>query len=107
MSWGMLIAVSVLGQGLQDVPQVAPDMRKAMPVTVRAVADQAVPSISPSSNRKREETAQRDVVVQRQVVGTTNYDLQTNASMPQLVVGTGDNVSVAWMMKFPFGYWQL
>ena len=99
MFLGMLITASVLGQGLQDAPQVVPDMRKAVPVTVWAVADQVVPSVSPSSNRKLQEASQRDVVVERHVVGTTNYDLQTNASMPQLVVGAGDDVSVAWMMS--------
>lgn len=92
-----LTTASLQAQVLQDVPQVPKLERKAVPVTLKAVdgtrnSNQAMSEFNPSMDR--------DVVIQRQAVGTTTYDLQTNASMPQLVVGAEGNVSVAWMQSF-------
>lgn len=90
---------SLHAQVLRDAPQVDPSRRSAVPVTLRAVAGPGTHHNPPGETYGETLTSPRDVVVQRQTVGTTTYDLQTNASMPQLVVGTEGAVSVAWMQS--------
>ena len=84
-------------QQLHTIPQVEQNARKAVPVTLKAVDGFRD---LPNGNANGGDTSQRDVVIQRQTVGSTTYDLQTNASMPQLVVGADGAVSVAWMQSF-------
>ena len=41
----------------------------------------------------------RDLVVERQVIGITQYDLQSNAAIDDRMAGNGDAVSAAWTMS--------
>ena len=41
----------------------------------------------------------RELVVERQVIGITQYDLQSNAAIDDRMAGNGDAVSAAWTMS--------
>ena len=41
----------------------------------------------------------RELVVERQVIGLTQYDLQSNAAIDDRMAGSGDAVSAAWTMS--------
>ena len=92
-----MAALALNAQQLNSIPQVKESVRKAVPVTLKAV--DGLRDL-PHGNANGGEASERDVVIQRQTVGSTTYDLQTNASMPQLVVGADGGVSVAWMQSF-------
>lgn len=90
-------SMNMIGQELQNIPQVTESNRKAVSVTFKAVDGSRV---FPNEDIGVSNGMDRDVVIERQIVGSTTYDLQTNASMPQLVVGLENDVSVAWMQSF-------
>jgi hypothetical protein len=41
----------------------------------------------------------RELIVDRQVIGLTQYDLQTNASIDDRMAGSGDAISAGWIMS--------
>lgn len=82
------------------VPQVSASLRHAVSVTHRAVADMESPVVHVDLDHEVEVVQQRNLVLTQQVMGTTTYDLQTNASQGQQVTGMGESVSVAWTQSF-------
>ena len=44
-------------------------------------------------------TCHRELVVERQVIGYTQYDLQSNAAIDDRMAGGADAVSAAWTMS--------
>ena len=92
-----VLHVSLNAQQLQSIPQVKENARHAVPVSLKAADGFRNLPLDPADGSN---SSERDVVIQRQAVGSTTYDLQTNASMPQLVVGADGAVSVAWMQSF-------
>jgi len=85
---------------LQHVPQVPTSQRHAVTVTHRAGADSETPALHEVVDADVEVVQDRNLVLTQQVMGTTTYDLQTNASQGQQVAGMGDAVSVAWTQSF-------
>ena len=45
----------------------------------------------------------RALVVQRQIIGLTQYDLQSNAAIDDRLVGSGDAISAGWIMSLETG----
>ena len=87
---------------LQDVPQLAPAMRVAAPMPTVAIADFSDRPQQPlegQSDTDLEHIQNRDLVVQRQVIGYTQYDLQSNAAIDDRMAGGGEAVSAAWTMS--------
>ena len=84
---------------LEDVPQMAPALRVAAPMPVMQIADFSERPQQPlegQSDTDVEHIQNRELVVQRQVIGYTQYDLQSNAAIDDRMAGGADAVSAAW-----------
>ena len=94
---------------LEDVPQMAPALRVAAPMPVMQIADFSDRPQQPlegQSDTDIEHIQNRELVVQRQVIGYTQYDLQSNAAIDDRMAGGADAVSAAWTLSLeltPFG----
>lgn len=89
-------------QLLQDVPQLAPEMRKALPMPTTAIADFSDRPQQPlegESTLDVEHVMSRELIVERQVIGYTQYDLQSNAAIDDRMAGGGEALSAAWTMS--------
>jgi len=87
---------------LEDVPQMAPALRVAAPMPVMQIADFSDRPQQPlegQSDTDIEHIQNRELVVQRQVIGYTQYDLQSNAAIDDRMAGGADAVSAAWTMS--------
>ncbi len=87
---------------LQDVPQLAPALRIAAPMPTVAIADFSDRPQQPlegQSDMDIEHIQNRELVVQRQVIGYTQYDLQSNAAIDDRMAGGAEAVSAAWTMS--------
>ena len=87
---------------LEDVPQLTPALRVAAPMQTHAIADFSDRPQQPlqgQSDTDIEHIQNRDLVVQRQVIGYTQYDLQSNAAIDDRMAGGADAVSAAWTMS--------
>jgi hypothetical protein len=87
---------------LEDVPQLAPALRTAAPMPTKAIADFSDRPQQPlegQSDTDIEHIQNRELVVQRQVIGYTQYDLQSNAAIDDRMAGGADAVSAAWTMS--------
>ena len=87
---------------LQDVPQLAPALRIAAPMPTVAIADFSDRPQQPlegQSDMDIEHIQNRELVVQRQVIGSTQYDLQSNAAIDDRMAGGAEAVSAAWTMS--------
>ena len=85
-----------------DVPQISTEARVAVPMQERAFDGFNEIPKNPlnSSNQGNTEFVQlRELVVERQVIGLTQYDLQTNAAIDDRIAGSGDAVSASWTMS--------
>ncbi len=89
-------------QLLQDVPQLAPEMRKASSMPTKAIADFSDRPQQPlegESTLDVEHVMSRELIVERQVIGYTQYDLQSNAAIDDRMAGGGEAISAAWTMS--------
>ncbi len=87
---------------LEDVPQLTPAMRVAAPMPTKAIADFSERPQQPlegQSDTDIEHIQNRDLVIQRQVIGYTQYDLQSNAAIDDRMAGGAEAVSAAWTMS--------
>ena len=87
---------------LQDVPQLAPALRIAAPMPTVAIADFSDRPQQPlegQSDTDIEHIQNRELVIQRQVIGYTQYDLQSNAAIDDRMAGGAEAVSAAWTMS--------
>lgn len=87
---------------LDDVPQLTPALRIAAPMPTRAIADFSERPQQPlegESSFDLDHYLSRELVVERQVIGYTQYDLQSNAAIDDRMAGAGDAVSAAWIMS--------
>ena len=87
---------------LSDIPQVDVEARVAKPMPTKSVdgfteSPQMPFSIEGTSGVEHIQT--RALVVERQIIGLTQYDLQTNASIDDRLVGGGDALSAGWIMS--------
>ena len=87
---------------LSDVPQVHPNQRMDMPMPTMAISDFSERPQLPlegQSSTDIEHYLSRELVVERQVIGYTQYDLQSNAAIDDRMAGGADAVSAAWTMS--------
>ena len=95
---GLGFALSAQSPVFDGIPQA--ERRGPQTWVHQAVADhQELPNAQHAIG-KAEAVAIRNMVVTRQVVGQTTYDLQTNASMGQQLSGMAASVSAGWTMSF-------
>lgn len=100
---GFAQSVQTNGQTLlEDVPQLTPALRTAAPMPTKAIADFSDRPQQPlegQSDTDIEHIQNRELVVQRQVIGYTQYDLQSNAAIDDRMAGGADALSAAWTMS--------
>ncbi|MGY8917081.1 MAG: sialidase family protein, partial [Flavobacteriales bacterium] len=92
---------------LSDVPQIPVEARIAKPMPTVAVDGFSEMPLMPFSEEGQigqiENIQTRSLVVQRQVIGLTQYDLQSNAAIDDRLVGSGDAISAGWIMSLETG----
>lgn len=84
---------------LGDAPQLAPALRVASPMPTMAISDFSERPQQPlegQSSTDVEHIQNRELVIERQVIGYTQYDLQSNAAIDDRMAGGADAVSAAW-----------
>ncbi|MBT6163020.1 MAG: T9SS type A sorting domain-containing protein [Crocinitomicaceae bacterium] len=100
---GMAQSAANSGQQLlQDVPQLAPALRTAVPMPTKAIADFSDRPQQPlegESTLDIEHVMSREMIVERQVIGYTQYDLQSNAAIDDRMAGGANAISAAWTMS--------
>ncbi|PCJ80179.1 MAG: hypothetical protein COA49_09350 [Bacteroidetes bacterium] len=89
---------------LSDIPQVAVEARIAKPMPTKAVDGFSENPQMPFSNDGSDlefvdHIQTRSLIVERQIIGITQYDLQSNASIDDRLVGSGSTLSAAWTMS--------
>ena len=100
----LLVAAPTFAQkhALERAPQVSVSSRVKAPMPTHAVLDIDHRPEMPVNNQPTqaaEHFQTRELVVERQVIGLTQYDLQSNAAIDDRVAGNGSAVSAAWTMS--------
>ncbi len=100
----LLVAAPTFAQkhALERAPQVSVSSRVKAPMPTHAVLDIDHRPEMPVNNQPTqaaEHVQIRELVVERQVIGLTQYDLQSNAAIDDRVAGNGSAVSAAWSMS--------
>lgn len=112
LACGMLASVS--GQNtpshrLSDIPQVAPDQRVPAPRThVAFTGEEAGPRLPFGESHVGDVTHEqvRELVVTSEVIGITQYDLQSNSAVDNRLAGsTSSMLSSAWIMSLELTPW--
>jgi len=89
-------------QLLTGVPQIAPALRTEAPMPTVAICDFSDRPQLPMEGQSSTDIGHymsRELVVERQVIGYTQYDLQSNAAIDDRMAGGADAVSAAWTMS--------
>ena len=100
----LLVAAPTFAQkhALERAPQVSVSSRVKAPMPTHAVLDIDHRPEMPVNNQPTQAAEHfqiRELVVERQVIGLTQYDLQSNAAIDDRVAGNGSAVSAAWTMS--------
>ena len=100
----LLFAAPTFAQkhALERAPQVSVSSRVKAPMPTHAVLDIDHRPEMPVNNQPTQAAEHfqiRELVVERQVIGLTQYDLQSNAAIDDRVAGNGSAVSAAWTMS--------
>ena len=101
---GLLAAAPSLAQkhDLGQAAQLPAHARVKAPMPTHAVLDidhRPETPVSSEHTPSADHVQVRDLVVERQVIGITQYDLQSNAAIDDRMAGNGDAVSAAWTMS--------
>lgn len=92
---------------LSEIPQVAVEARVSKLMPTKAMDGfTEVPQMPFSQEGKigqLENIQSRAMVVQRQIIGLTQYDLQSNAAIDDRLVGSGSAISAGWNMSLETG----
>lgn len=104
LALGLLAAAPALAQkhDLGRAPQLPAHARVKAPMPTHAVLDidhRPETPVSSEHTSSADHVQVRDLVVERQVIGITQYDLQSNAAIDDRMAGNGDAVSAAWTMS--------
>ena len=104
LALGLLAAAPALSQkhDLGQAPQLPAHARVKAPMPTHAVLDidhRPETPVSSEHTPSADHVQVRDLVVERQVIGITQYDLQSNAAIDDRMAGNGDAVSAAWTMS--------
>ena len=87
---------------LSAIPQIPVEARVSALMPERALdgfTDRPQMPFNDVATGKLDHVQLRELVVDRQVIGLTQYDLQTNASIDDRMAGSGDHVSAGWIMS--------
>ena len=87
---------------LGDAPQVPVQARVKAPMPTKATLDIDYRPETPmegSQHITSDHVQSRELIVERQVIGITQYDLQSNAAIDDRMAGNGSAVSAAWTMS--------
>ena len=100
----LLVAAPTFAQkhALERAPQVSVSSRVKAPMPTHAVLDIDHRPEMPVNNQPTQAAEHfqiRELVVERQVIGLTQYDLQSNAAIDDRVAGNGSAVSAAWTLS--------
>ena len=99
----VLLALPTFAQKhILDAPQVPVHKRVKAPMPTRAVLDidhRPETPVDGTHNLVQDHVQSRDLVIERQVIGITQYDLQSNAAIDDRMAGNGSAVSAAWTMS--------
>ena len=85
-----------------DAPKVPVESRIAAPMPQLAIDGfNEVPKnpYNQAVESTMEQVQLRELVIERQIIGLTQYDLQTNAAIDDRMAGSGGAVSAAWTMS--------
>ncbi|MBM72534.1 MAG: hypothetical protein CL847_07105 [Crocinitomicaceae bacterium] len=85
-----------------DIPQVPVEARIAVPMpqyTIDGFNEVPKNPLNTQINENFEHVQLRELVIERQIIGLTQYDLQSNAAIDDRMAGSGDAVSAAWIMS--------
>lgn len=101
---GLMVAAPSMAQkhSLDQVPQVPVQARVKAPMPTHAVVDidhRPETPVSATNVPHADHVQVRELVVERQVIGITQYDLQSNAAIDDRVAGNESAVSAAWTMS--------
>ena len=92
---------------LSDIPQVSVDARISKLMPTKAVDGFNETPLMPFSEDgqigKLQNIQTRALVVQRQIIGLTQYDLQSNAAIDDRLVGSGSSLSAGWTISLETG----
>ncbi|MGB1480641.1 MAG: T9SS type A sorting domain-containing protein [Flavobacteriales bacterium] len=104
LALGILAAAPSFAQkhSLEQVPQVPLSMRTKAPMPTHAVVDIDHRPETPANlnhTPSADHVQVRELVVERQVIGLTQYDLQSNAAIDDRMAGNESAVSAAWTMS--------
>ena len=104
LALGLMVAAPALSQkhDLGQAPQLPAHARVKAPMPMHAVLDidhRPETPVSSEHTPSADHVQVRDLVVERQVIGITQYDLQSNAAIDDRMAGNGDAVSAAWTMS--------
>lgn len=99
----VLLALPTFAQKhILDAPQVPVHKRVKAPMPTHAVLDidhRPETPVDGTHNLVQDHVQSRDLVIERQVIGITQYDLQSNAAIDDRMAGNGSAVSAAWTMS--------
>ena len=99
----VLLALPTFAQkDILDAPQVPVHKRVKAPMPTHAVLDidhRPETPVDGTHNLVHDHVQSRDLVIERQVIGITQYDLQSNAAIDDRMAGNGSAVSAAWTMS--------
>ncbi len=99
----VLLALPTFAQKhILDAPQVPVHKRVKAPMPTNAVLDinhRPETPVDGTHNLVHDHVQSRDLVIERQVIGITQYDLQSNAAIDDRMAGNGSAVSAAWTMS--------
>ena len=99
----VLLALPTFAQKhILDAPQVPVHKRVKAPMPTHAVLDinhRPETPVDGTHNLVHDHVQSRDLVIERQVIGITQYDLQSNAAIDDRMAGNGSAVSAAWTMS--------
>ena len=104
LALGLLAAAPTFAQkhALEQAPQLPTSARVKAPMPTHAVVDIDHRPETPANlhNTPSADHVQvRELVVERQVIGLTQYDLQSNAAIDDRMAGNESAVSAAWTMS--------
>ena len=104
LALGLLAAAPTFAQkhALEQTPQVALSARVKAPMPTHAVLDidhRPETPVNAHNLASADHIQSRDLVIERQVLGLTQYDLQSNAAIDDRMAGNEAAVSAAWIMS--------
>ena len=106
LAFGMAAPSMAQKHKLEQTPQIPESSRTSTLRALHNAHDGSERPMAPINSTYTSETTHeviRELVIERQVIGITQYDLQSNASIDDRMAGSGDAVSAAWTQSLETG----